>query len=312
MKRLGALVVAVALVGGAAWLNRTIHDDDTSGSDTPSTNRLRVVCASELAAACKQLGASLGNVVKVRTEPAGTTSAALVADPNPGFDLWLTSEPWPELTSVRAAAASAPPPRVGDPSTTLAAADLSVVARSAQIAGLRDRCNGAVTGACVLRDGASLGIAPTTETGALLWFAATLTGWPDLVDAGTGDIDANDEFVSGFLATKSRAETDPSPITTILTRPKFDAAVDLNAQRQLRDAANGAQFASVSFEPPVVARAIAVPAATATGRGAVKRIGRSKIVAAITSTGWSANSPAGASLPDAAVLDYLATRWSSR
>ena len=106
MKRLGALAVAVALIAGAIFINRAIHDDDSSSSgDTPST-RVRVTCAPEFAATCKTLDAA------VTIEAPGTTADRLAAESAPVFDLWITSRPWPEIAALRSSGGTV---RLGEP-----------------------------------------------------------------------------------------------------------------------------------------------------------------------------------------------------
>ena len=94
MKRLGALALALALIAGAIFINQAIHDDDSSSGEDTTATKVRVTCATEFAAACKRLDAT------VTIEAPGTTADRLAAESTPGFDLWITSRPWPESVVI--------------------------------------------------------------------------------------------------------------------------------------------------------------------------------------------------------------------
>lgn len=303
MKRLGALVVAVALIAGAILANRAIHDDDSPSDDDSPAAKVRVTCATEFAAACKTLDAD------VTVEAPGRTVAALVADPTPTFDLWITSEPWPELAAVRAGR----PVGLGE-STRLAASPLGAVTTAQRATEFAAACGGDVAGKCLLTTARRLGLRSTNETSTLLTFAAMLSGWDDLPpapDLGTTDLEVADAFNTAFARAKAEAQENTSPIRAMLTQRLFDVALDLNAFSQLDVAANKAEFKQLRLAP-IVAVAVAVEADTATGRGATERIGRSAIISAITATGWSDTIPDTPPLPDPAVLDYLASKWNNQ
>src|SRR5436309_11901831 len=97
--RLGALVLAVAMVVGAVVARR--HIDRAAVV-------VRLTCATELADVCGRLPGR----VKVTIAPAGTTAdrlTALAPGADPGLDGWLTPGPWPQLVDAARVAASREP-----------------------------------------------------------------------------------------------------------------------------------------------------------------------------------------------------------
>ena len=73
--RIVAVVIAIAMVGGALAIRALVFDDDDSGGSSGggSTETLRVACAAELADVCAELDA------EVTVANAGDTAAALIA-----------------------------------------------------------------------------------------------------------------------------------------------------------------------------------------------------------------------------------------
>jgi hypothetical protein len=95
VQRVGAAIAAVLLVVVALWIRGRI-DQSTETSPT-----VRVLCTTELEAACTELADDAD--VSVTVEPAGTTAQSLVALPDeqrPDFDAWLAPSPWPEIVDV--------------------------------------------------------------------------------------------------------------------------------------------------------------------------------------------------------------------
>lgn len=94
MKQVGALVAAIAMVVAAVVVRARI--DDGNGD---SSGPIRLLCATEVAAACALLADAGG--IEVQVEDAGTTYLRLVdGATEPGhidFDGWLVPSPWPQL-----------------------------------------------------------------------------------------------------------------------------------------------------------------------------------------------------------------------
>lgn len=134
--RILALVAAVAMVAGAIVVRARLDDHDER-----TTTTLRLVCASELAAVCDDLGADAGSRVEVRVEPAIVTADRL-SGLAPGLavplDGWLVTAPWPAIVAAtRARAAADPFLDVGD-----------VLARSPVVLAVRPDRRDALAAAC--------------------------------------------------------------------------------------------------------------------------------------------------------------------
>ena len=94
-----------------------------------------------------------------------------------------------------------------------------------------------------------VGVTPVKQTQGLLALAFLLTGWPDLEDPGTGDIEANDRFVQELIGLKAKRVESSDPLTTILQLPKFEVALDLDVDRRLAGAARRNDFTATPNLP---------------------------------------------------------------
>ncbi|HEX6310485.1 MAG TPA: hypothetical protein VF152_02535, partial [Acidimicrobiia bacterium] len=147
MRRVGALVVAVGLVVAALIIRARI--DDESRSDGSA----RLLCAAELADACRRLDEAVGGL-DVTVEAVRTTFDRLVALPNeevdrPGFDGWLVLEPWPAMVDVARAQGQLRPLFDTD-ATQLARSPLVIMVRNVRARALEDGpCNGTVNWVCL-------------------------------------------------------------------------------------------------------------------------------------------------------------------
>ncbi|HYU40409.1 MAG TPA: hypothetical protein VEM59_11305 [Acidimicrobiia bacterium] len=99
MRRLGAALAAVLLVVVALYVRNRIDENGGGGGGT-----LRVLCTTELEAACTELADHAD--VAVTVEPAGTTAQSLASLPDAsragvGFDAWLAPSPWPQIVDVQ-------------------------------------------------------------------------------------------------------------------------------------------------------------------------------------------------------------------
>ena len=108
MKRLLAVLGAVAMIGGAVVLRGVITDGGGSGGggggDGGGDGDIHLVCATELEAACQAL-ADEDDSVTFDVEEAGVTADRLTAPDfstaDAGFDGWVTLDPWPALVELR-------------------------------------------------------------------------------------------------------------------------------------------------------------------------------------------------------------------
>jgi hypothetical protein len=95
--KLLAVVVALAMVGGALLVrSRIADDDDGPGGDGDPRETFTVMCISELEEICRKLEPE---GIEVEVEDAGTTADALV-DGRPDFDAWVTIDPWPQMVDI--------------------------------------------------------------------------------------------------------------------------------------------------------------------------------------------------------------------
>lgn len=147
MKRLGALVAAVALVVAAVWIRGRLEGGD--GGAGPAGGS-RLTCATEVYRACEALVADNPDL-QVTTEDAGTTErrlATLDPDSDPGFDVWLTTTPYSEIAPTTTPSPSAG--RLGEPSPPLAHARLGFWVEQSRAPALEAHCAGQVDWSCLL------------------------------------------------------------------------------------------------------------------------------------------------------------------
>jgi hypothetical protein len=136
-----ALLAAVAMIAGA--LVYRSHRDHTA-----STASLRIVCASELAAACD----AVSSIAHTTVEPARVTEDRLtkLADgADPGLDAWLVPGLWPQMADEeRATGLGAQKPLFRD-GEDLASSHVGVAVFPDRKAVLDKACGGATTWKCL-------------------------------------------------------------------------------------------------------------------------------------------------------------------
>lgn len=154
LRRLAALVVAVALVAGAFVIRERRSPTGgraAPGDGPPSAGGFTLVCATELAALCAGLGAA----VTVRIESAAGTAGALQAAPLPRqvADAWLTVDPWPALSDLERTRSGAKSAAFTTAPAVLGHSPVGVALRRPRATVLAAACQGAVTLACVGENG---------------------------------------------------------------------------------------------------------------------------------------------------------------
>ena len=137
VRRLGAALAAVAIVIGALLrFGVASIEDETAASGGGGSGSVRLLCTTELEAACTQLAEHDGDV-SVTVEAAGTTAQSLVALPDnqrPDFDTWLAPSPWPQMVDVQRRGKR---PLFAKPSDAIGRSPLVVAVRSRPQAGPR-------------------------------------------------------------------------------------------------------------------------------------------------------------------------------
>ena len=148
MKRLLAVLGAVAMIGGAVLVRGALiggdGDGGSGGNGSGGDGATHLICATELADTCAALAEEDGDITFV-IEPAGDTAERLV-DPafrpdEADFDGWLTLQPWPALVELRRDLANQGAV-LGETSDVLATAKLALVGPTERIDQLVAACGG--------------------------------------------------------------------------------------------------------------------------------------------------------------------------
>lgn len=339
MKRLGALVAAVAMVAGALWVRSRIDDSGGGGGDDalPPGEAPALVCATELADVCDRLDAD------TTVEDAGATADRLAAGEPLGADGWLVVQPWPEMVGVTATAGGgrAPALDVGD-----------VLARSpAVIAMWRDReaaliagcqadavdwaCLGAAAGDPWADHGGQAGWGEVRvahpdpdQAGGLTVLAGAVAGFLGDSSYATNDLD-DDRFGSWFAGLEGEVgdalRAGGSPLGRMLTqgRAAFAAVGGLESEvgRAVAAAARRDELAVLYPAPMVTADVVLATVPGAPGAGPLTDLlGGEDAATALSDAGWRVEGrppapgvaggelPAGSGLPGAGVLVALRER----
>ncbi len=324
VKRILALLLAIALVVGAALLRRALTDDEADGDAPRSAADTTAVCDDTLVAACREAG-----FAEVTGEAPGATADRLARGEALGADLWVTSEPWPAMVPVLAdpsgrAPADAP---VTEP---VASTRLVLVGWPERVDATKAACDGSAAWRCVgdLVGKAwgdvggqtgwgtvTVGIDPVSSTSGLLTVAAATRGWflaadPPVADIATNDLDGDDAY-RDWLTGLARASAVRGPGTgTALDRfvrtpagASMVTALEADAKRVLSTAAGADRF---RIEVPEPAATTSVVVWGDGGNGVVDQLR-----AALEDRGWGrAGAGSAASLPKPGVMVQLRDRWN--
>lgn len=295
MRRLLAFLVAAAMVTGSLYVRSRLDDDDDATTVEPAA--ARIVCSTELEAACD----AVGGVV----EEAGSTATRLVESDDPQVDVWIVPAPWPALVDVRRAREGRDALFAGG--DVVATTRLAMVSWNDALA-----CTGDVSWTCVadaIAGGVKPGFAdPRRDAMGLLalgHMAVSLAGRTDLSTIDLEDPAFDDRFLRLVRAVP---DYDDAPLTRMLVqgRSAYDVVEvsDADATTILATAARRREV-TVQYPAPM-ATAGAVVAAR---RGTPVDVAlRDRAGAALVGAGWTRGGrPAG--LPDAGFLDALVERW---
>ena len=173
------------------------------GGGGAAGDTLRLVCGTDLAAACELL-AEQDDSIEVTVQDEGTTADRLsLADTEEaGFDAWLTAGPWPAVVADNRGQAGAEPAVLGKASDVLARSPATIVALDDRAAALAASCGAAVTWACI---GGVAGLPWTQAGGQAAWGAVK----PGLQPPGSGaGLVALSQAVSSEVGTTSYASND--------------------------------------------------------------------------------------------------------
>lgn len=333
MRRALAFVVAAGMIAGSLLLRDRLDD-----SSVRKRTVVRLVCATELAAACQELDGSDAPRVDTSVEPAARTAERLSRPGEVDLDGWLVTPPWPDVVDqareraglVKLFAA------VGAP---VARSPLVLVVQSSREAALRASCAGTIGWKCV-------GVAAPQRWDAIggdaLW--GPVKPWhPDPREdavgllvvgqataayfGGTGvsTFDLDDGAYFDWLSGLERAVrgTDGS-VATMLTAP---AQVDIvgtteaDAGPQIAGAAVTQKPVVLYPRPVATADVVLAPIAGSRVSGTLRGLVDGRGRRALATAGWrvegedlaagldaSVALPAGNGLPSPGLLDALRTR----
>jgi hypothetical protein len=200
VKRVVALVGAVAMIAAALAIRARL-DDDGDGGSSSSGGRATIACVTELEAACR--AALDGTEVSLRVEDAGRTASALAAG-SADIDGWVTFAPWPEVANAKATTT------VMEQGTPMASTALSIAVVGERTAALTTACGGTAGWRC-LGDLAGtawsqvsggrpewgpirVGLPPPTEGLGLLLYGNAVSGFFGSAAIATNDFGADDAF----------------------------------------------------------------------------------------------------------------------
>lgn len=319
-KRLAALVAAVALVVAAFAFRSSRRDSAADGSTTTvgtgtgptsATTRpgqpLRVVCATEVADLC----GNLGEGYQVAAADAGATLANLAKDGPDTVDVWVTLDPWPQLANLTT-------PVFADAPTVIGASPLGVAVRAGRDVPLKALCGEPFRTQCL---GDKSGVAWTTIGGQATWqvlkpvfdkptssaiglvaYAATVVNRPTDGSLALIDLQNNDGFMTWARGVGRYSQSlDPTQGTAFEQATRFSRYdVVVTAQQQV----SGSSFAFVPFTTGQAH----VVAAVRTGVTLPDALAK-KLTSVARDVGWNADI-APTALPSPAEVAGLQQIWN--
>lgn len=337
LRRLAAVVVAVAMVAGAlAWrAHRDNRDETASGTRAPGHAVL--VCSTELAQACAELPADAWGV-EIVIEPAATTEATLTGAENAadtGFDAWLVPDPFPAMVAAQRTTRSQATV-LAEQSAPVASSPLVLIAwkdRRAVLDAACDapelfwRCIGDMSGTPWADHGGQSqwgpvkpGLSqPTTTATGLFTIAQASASWFGRTDYASNDF-ADPEF-QRWLRQLARGAPNPpvpprTPLDDMLSKGSatFDitAAPLASAQARITASRDRDRLEIVYPAQPVMFDVVVAPVAgSEAGARLVGLLSSKEAAAAFERAGWDAGpdvtSPTG--LPGPGVLQALRSLW---
>lgn len=325
-KRIGAALVAVALIVVALVVRRVVIDDDdasagpsTVSTTAPPTAATELVCATELAAACRAVQDEFPQLV-VRVQPAGTTLDGLVTFQD-AAPLWATLQPFPAMVdALRTGARRAPFGGAVDP---VGSSRLAIATPPGRAEAMTASCGTEPLWRCI---GYAAGNPWTDVDGEAAWgrvrpslgavdrqavalgsFAAAVGGYFGRPDIRSSDWQNDPAFTPWFRqlsgAVDVSALSGGTPLATMVNRP---SALDIAATTDAEVAALGGDRFAVNYPEPSmwVEAVLAVPDGTAVPAGLVPAL-----ATAASAAGWDAPGAATQPLPGATTMLALRALW---
>lgn len=304
MKRLLAVIAAVAMIGAAWWIRTSIID----GSDSANSNAsgtLKLTCGTDLAEVCNALAAE-DDSIHVSIIAEGTTADGLSNDnAKARFDAWLTAGPWAQIVkdnrANRASSGAAGSNPLGGTSKVLGRSPVAFVGPKDRLDALGAHCGGTVTWTCLGEASGQpwsavggstawgtvkAGLAPPDSGAGLVALDQAVANKSDTTDWGTAELDDADAFMSQLVRAATIAA---DPLNVLLTQPgSFSVAAPLQQQSALSPSAtaNGSQFATLYPEPVVTADVTLTAAAGRDVSDLLDRIGEDRLATILAAHGW--------------------------
>jgi hypothetical protein len=336
--------VAVLLVVVALYVRNRIDEDGGSGGT------VRLLCTTELEAACTDLADNAD--VAVTVEPAGTTAQSLATLPDAergrvGFDAWLAPSPWPEIVDVqrrvnnlRPMFATASDPIGRSPLVLVVRADRKPVLEGTPACGGKVdwKCIGAVAGRSwtELPGGQpAWGTVkpaygdPTMSAVALLVLSQATSEFLGTSDYSKADLEDNDQYLDWLSSIEGAVPSTPTnPFVEMLQQlptRTYDivGTTEAEAGPAIAAAASDRKKELTLLYPEPVVTADVVLAAVSGREDVADGLDLDDVGASLARTGWRVAGqpnargvrdtpalPRQSGLPDAGVLVALQGAWS--
>ena len=326
MKRLAAVVLAVAMIVGAVLLRDRIDGDDEAGPQGPG-DRFRLVCDTTLGDVCTSL-ARTDDDFEVVVRNSGATAdelddegAALDAD------AWLTTAAWPAIVADNRRFAELDGEVLAPSSEVLARSPVMIATRDDGRAELEAACGGTITWRCVgeqVPAGQRVGLAAPETAAGLTVLASTTDSWFGSDDYSTVDFEDTtfgvwfDDLTGAGSTTELGRQT---PLERALTRTGEFTTVGALESETSRLLTPGKAYVPLYAEPMVTADVVLAPRRGLDADRLLDELDRDALRDALASRGWRIDGrapsgaqdppglPDGSNLPTPGVLQSLRDRW---
>ena len=326
MKRLAAVVLAVAMIVGAVLLRDRIDGDDDAGSGSPG-DRFRLVCDTPFGDVCTSLARS-NDDLDVVVRDSGTTAdelddegAALDAD------AWLTIAAWPAIVADNRRFAELDGEVLAPSSEVLARSPVMIATRDDGRAELESACGGTITWRCVgeqVPAGQRVGLAAPETAAGLTALASATDSWFGSDDYSTVDFEDTtfgvwfDDLTGASATTELGRQT---PLERALTRTGEFTTVGALESETSRLLTPGKAYVPLYAEPMVTADVVLAPRRGLDADRLLDELDRDALRDALASRGWRIDGrapsgaqdppglPDGSDLPAPGVLQSLRERW---
>ncbi|MBA2281015.1 MAG: hypothetical protein M3527_04205 [Actinomycetota bacterium] len=301
MKRVLALLGAVALVAGALALRSALADDSadvaTEPGDEPGAVAAPVVaCVPELETVCR----GMARIFELRVEEPADTVAAI--DSGTEIDAWVTFDPWPEMAGIESNHAF-----FSDPGLILASSPLVMLVRNGLLDGA---CADDPNWACAVeaRPGRAAVPSPDSAVGrlALGWAAAE---WNDVVRPGEPFATAEFELPEFRNWLDDLATDEPDPLDEVLVLgpagPFVLATTHADVSQRLAGSREDGRLAEFQTSRDASVAVVIV------GPAAEFLASEPTLAANFESAGWTPSTEGSSGLPSPGLMFALAQEVSS-